>query len=163
MKYCPRCTADFETRLLDGVERKVCSNADCRFVVWDNPVPVVAGLVIYRDKLLLARNSNWPTGVFSMITGYLERHEAPEAAILREIREELGLAAHEAEFIGHYPFTPKNQIIMAFAARAEGDIRLNHELCEIELLDLDQVRQKDFGRLVVTAKIVHDWLERRAS
>ena len=162
MKYCPECKADLVTRSIDGVERQTCSNPHCHFTVWDNPVPVVAALVTYRGKLLLARNRAWPAGVFSMITGYLERHEAPEAAIVRETREELGLEASAVQFIGHYPFTAKNQLIMAFAVRAEGDIRLNEELSEIELLELNEARQKNFGRLVVTAKIVRDWLQRIA-
>ncbi len=160
MKYCPECKADLNTRCVDGIERLTCSDPQCRFTVWDNPVPVVAGLVTYRDKLLLARNRAWPEGVFSMITGYLERHEAPAEAIRRETREELGLEVGDIRFIGHYPFIAKNQLIMAFAVRAEGDIHLNEELSEFELLDLNQIRQKDFGRLVVTAKIVSDWLAR---
>lgn len=158
MKYCPECKAGLATRLVDGAERRVCPAADCHFVAWDNPVPVVAGLVLYRDKLLLARNSNWPAGMFSMITGYLERNESPQQAIIRETREELGLVATQADFIGHYPFAAKNQIIMAFSVKAGGDISLNDEIREIELLGMDQVRQKDFGGLVITARIVNDWL-----
>lgn len=158
MKYCPECRAELETRLMGGAERKVCSAPDCRFVAWDNPVPVVAGLVVYQDKLLLARNSAWPRDIFSMITGYLERNESPQEAIIRETGEELGLQASRAEFIGHYPFTAKNQIIMAFAVQAEGEISLNEELSEFQLLDMEQVRQKDFGRLYITAQVVNDWL-----
>lgn len=158
MKYCPQCTTAFEIRLLDGVERKVCSNTNCHFVVWDNPIPVVAGLVIYHDKLLLARNSAWLEGVYSMIAGYLERHESPEEAIVRETKEELGLDVCELTFIGHYPFVDKNQIIMAFALRATGELKLNHEIADIEVLELEQLAQKDFGELVVTARVVSDWL-----
>lgn len=163
MKYCPQCMAAFKTQLLDGVERQICSAPGCNFVVWDNPVPVVAGLVTYEDKLLLARNSAWSEGMFSMITGYLERHESPEEAIIRETKEELGLDASDVSFIGHYSFVDKNQIIMAFSVKAEGDICLNEEISETKLLDLEQVRQKDFGRLVVTARIVEDWLCQVAS
>ncbi len=159
MKYCPECKAVLETRELDGVERRACSTDGCDFIVWDNPVPVVAGLVVYQDKLLLARNSHWPQGTFSMITGYLERHELPAQAIVRETREELGLDASEVKFIGHYPFIPKNQIIMAFSLRAAGEISLNHELAEIELLDFEQVAKKDFGKFMLTGEIVRDWLK----
>lgn len=158
MKYCPQCTSVFETRLLDGVERQICSADDCDFVVWDNPVPVVAGLVTYQDKLLLARNSAWPEGMFSLIAGYLERYEIPEDAIVREIKEEIGLTASDVNFIGHYPFIDKNQLIIAFALKAEGGINLNHEIAEIEMLNIEQLRQKDFGNLAVTARIVQDWL-----
>lgn len=158
MKYCPQCTADFETRLVDGVERQICSANDCGFVVWDNPVPVVAGLVAYQGEMLLARNSAWPKGMFSLIAGYLERHEAPAEAIVREVKEEIGLDTCDVKFLGHYPLIDKNQLIIAYALKTEGNINLNHEIAEIEMLNIDQLRQKDFGELGVTSRIVTDWL-----
>jgi len=159
MKYCPCCKDDLELRRLDGVERQVCCNSECDFVVWDNPVPVVAGLVTYQDKLLLARNSAWPEGMFSLITGYLERHESPQAAIEREVKEETGLDVTQVDFIGHYPFVAKNQIIMAFATKAQGELCLNDEISEIELINPADIRHKDFGKLVLTAQIIHEWLQ----
>ena len=160
MKYCPECKSALVLRTLDGVERKACADRDCSFVGWDNPVPVVAGLILHEDKLLLAHNRLWPEGVFSMITGYLERHEAPQAAIIREAREELGVETLSAEFIGHYPFIAKNQIIMAFVLTTTGHVNLGNEIDAVESLDLQQVRKKDFGALVLTQQIVNDWLKR---
>jgi NAD+ diphosphatase len=157
MKYCPQCRAELQAELLDGVERLACSASGCRYVVWDNPVPVVAALVMYQGKLLLARNRLWPEGVYSMITGYLERHESPEAAIVREIKEELGLDGIGVSFIGHYPFKEKNQLIIAYAVTTKGDLKLGEEIADIQMQSLDELHERDFGPLVLTGRIVADW------
>jgi NADH pyrophosphatase NudC (nudix superfamily) len=47
-----------------------------------NPVPVVAALIEYQGKIVLARNAQWPEGMFSLVTGYLEKHETPEDAVV---------------------------------------------------------------------------------
>jgi len=62
MKYCPVCTSKLEARVVDGESRLACSAEDCAYVLWENPVPVVAGLVQLADHYLLARNTQWPKG-----------------------------------------------------------------------------------------------------
>ena len=158
MKYCPECKGLLHTKQLDGVERQLCQVKDCGFVVWDNPVPVVAGLILYKNKILLARNSAWPEGMFSLIAGYLERFESPANAIIREVQEELGLKVSKVQFIGHYPFREKNQLIIAYQVLSEGTLVLNDEIIETELLDIKQLKQKDFGALDLTKAIVADWI-----
>jgi len=159
MKYCPKCASELVKKTMDGVERTVCGQPDCDFVFWDNPVPVVAAIVEYQGSIVLARNTQWPKGMFSMITGYLERDETPESAVIREVKEELGLSAQLQGFIGHYPFPIKNQLILAFALNGSGTIELNHEIAEVKLLPKDELESKQFGRLQLTARIVKDWLE----
>jgi NADH pyrophosphatase NudC (nudix superfamily) len=116
--------------------------------------------VEYHDTLVLARNAHWPEGMFSMITGYLERNESPESAVLREVKEELGLDAQLNTFIGHYPFPRKNQLILAFAVRGTGRIQLNHEIAEVKLLPKTDLDPRRFGKLHLTAKVFQDWMEK---
>jgi len=146
------------SRQIDGAARDVCSASECAYVYWNNPIPVVAALVIYHDKILLARNSRWPAGMFSLIAGYLEQGEAPEYAVVRELREELNLESQQQAFIGHYPLLANNQLIIAYALQAEGELRLNHEIAEIKLLTRDQLAAAPFENLPLTAAVVNDWL-----
>lgn len=156
--YCPLCAARLETRLIDGVERKACSAPGCDYVNWGNPLPVVAALVEYQGQILMARNVKWPRGIFSLITGFLERKETPQQAVIREVKEELGLESEVTGFIGHYVFGEMNQIIMAFAVRASGEIMINSELAEIKLVPVEKLRNYDFGPLYITTAVVRDWL-----
>jgi NADH pyrophosphatase NudC (nudix superfamily) len=159
MKYCPECASALELRRIDGVERKVCILPKCGFVNWDNPVPVVAALIEYQGKIVLARNSQWPEGMFSLVTGYLERNESPEDAVAREVKEELGLDGKVQEFIGCYSFIEKNQIILAHWVVATGDLILGNEIAEVKLLSREELKLWQFGRLALTSAIVSHWFE----
>jgi NADH pyrophosphatase NudC (nudix superfamily) len=78
MKYCPHCAAQISTVEIDGVERFSCPSNECEFVHWDNPTPVVAGIVEYDGSVVLVRNVGWPEKMYGLIAGYLEKNETPE-------------------------------------------------------------------------------------
>lgn len=159
VKYCPECTSVLEAKFIDGVERKACSSRDCGFVHWGNPCPVVAALVEYQDKMILARNARWPDGVLSLITGYLERNETLEQAVMREIKEELGLDSKLIRFIGCYSLFEKNQVILAHWVLATGELAPGSELSDVQLLSRQELASWEFGPLTLTSEIVRDWLE----
>ena len=161
MKYCPNCSSALVKKKIDGVQRFFCSEESCGFVQWNNPTPVVAALVSHEGQMILARNARWPQGIFSVITGYLEMGEEPHKAVNREVEEELGLTATETEFIGHYMFKEKNQLIIAYLVVAAGAIELNHELAEYKKVSEDSLQHYDFNPLYITKAIVEDWLKLR--
>jgi NADH pyrophosphatase NudC (nudix superfamily) len=132
-------------------------------VHWDNPVPVVAALVEYRGKVVLARNEQWPEGLFSLITGYLERDETPEAAVLREVKEELGLDGKVQALLGCHALTEKNQVILAHWVTATGELTTGSEIAETRLVSREELAQWPFGRLALTSAIVRQWLETTAA
>lgn len=140
--------------------RHVCTAAQCDFVAWNNPTPVVAALVRHQDHYILARNVRWPTGVFSVITGYLEANETLEQAVVREVQEELGLKGVIRHYLGNYVFREKNQLILAFEVLATGKLQTNHELAEIKKVSTHQLKVMDFSPLYITTQIIHDWSHR---
>ncbi len=148
-----------QTRRVDGVDRRVCTFSSCGFVHWDNPVPVVAALIEYHDKIILARNAQWPEGTFSFVAGYLEKNESPEAAVVREVREELNLTGEVSEFVGCFPFFEKNQILLVYVVSATGEIMTGDEIAEIRLLSREELAAWDFGKFLLTANVVKHWLE----
>lgn len=157
MKYCPDCAAELEDGLIDQQIRKQCS-AGCGFTHWNNPIPVVAAIVEYDNQVLLARNSAWPEGWFALITGFLEQGETPEAAILRELEEELGLSGSIEGFVGNYPFFEQNQLLVVYHLRAFGEISLGKEIAEVKLQPASEVKPWRMG----TGPALRDWLQRRS-
>lgn len=155
-RFCPRCAAGLATIDLDGRPRLACRNG-CGFVHWDNPAPVLAALVEYDGRILLARNHAWAAGAFGLISGFLEGNEDPAAGVAREVREELGLAIDAVTLIGVYPFARKHEVIIAYHVLAHGEIRLNEELAEFRLIAPEKLKAWDFG----TGLAVSDWLARR--
>jgi NAD+ diphosphatase len=106
--FCPTCKSD----LALGKENYIaCINEECSFVHYENPTPVVAAVIEYKDgNVLLAHNAAWPPKIFALVTGFLEKHEHPEIAVLREVKEEVGLDAEIRGFLGHYSFRKINKV-----------------------------------------------------
>ncbi len=156
-QFCPLCGAALVGSELAGRQRLRCGAA-CGFVHWDNPAPVLAALVEYDGRIVLARNYAWAAGAFGLITGFLERDEDPAAGVAREVREELGLDAVAATLIGVYPFARKHEVIIAYHVQAGGEIRLNEELAEFRLIAPEKLKAWDFG----TGLAVSGWLAGRA-
>jgi NAD+ diphosphatase len=156
MKYCPLCGRPLKTTDVAGRERLVCS-AECGYVFWDNPVPVVAAIVELGDSVVLVRNKEWPERFHGIVTGFLEKDESPESAILRELKEELSLAGEIVGFVGNYAFFQKNQVILAYHIKAHGEIVLGDELAAYKLVPPSELRPWSLG----TGPAVRDWLEKR--
>ncbi len=134
-----------------------CNSTECDYVFWDNPVPVVTAIIEHEGSILLARNTAWPEKTFGLNTGFLEKGETPEQGILREIKEELDLNAEIIDFIGLYPFFPKNELLIAYHVRAHGTIRTNEEIAEIRHVPVDKLKPWPFG----TGLVVRGFLEKR--
>ena len=155
-QFCPRCGKPLEVRSLDGRERQVCS-AQCGYIHYDNPTPVVAALAEREGQVLLVRNRGWPEKWFGLVSGFLERDESPEAGCLRELKEELGLDGQIVSLIGAYGFPERNELIIAYHVRASGPVVVGPELEGYKEIDPSRLRPWPFG----TGKAVADWLARR--
>lgn len=138
-------------------ERRACPDAACGFVQWSNPVPVVGALVEHEGEILLARNAAWPEGWFALVTGYLEANEDPRAAVVREVKEELGLDVGETHLIGNYIFERKNEVVLCYHAVATGTVALGSELAEYK-----RVKPRDLRPWRrATGLAVADWMAAR--
>jgi NAD+ diphosphatase len=156
-KYCPWCGQSLTVKNINGKDYRACPSEECNYVFWDNPVPVVAAIIEYQGAVLLARNKAWPEQVFALVTGFLEKRESPEDAIVREVKEELGLDATIVGLVGIYAFFKMNQLIVAYHVSAEGNIVLGDEIVETKLVQPEKLRPWPFG----TGIAVRDWLLRR--
>lgn len=157
INYCPICGSRTQLKQIEDQQRHVCSDTACDFIHWNNPVPVVAALVNYAGKYIIARNSRWPKKIFSVITGYLEEKESPQDAVIREVKEELGLHGQIRRHIGNYIFHEKNQLILCYEIEANGTIQTNHELAAVKQLSVDELLEYDFSPLYITQQIMQDW------
>lgn len=134
--FCPRCGKALVERTIAGtegppVQRQACEDS-CGFIQWRNPTPAVGALVELGGEIILARGTGWPEGNFALVTGYLEALEDPKAAVVREVKEELGLDVVETHLIGNYIFERKNEVMLCYHAVATGEIHLNAEIAEVK-------------------------------
>jgi NAD+ diphosphatase len=158
-KFCPSCATPLEViaQLEDSGEKQRLRCRACNWTHWNNPTPVLAAVIQYQDKILLARNAAWQGKMYALITGFMEAGETPQEGIAREIKEETNLDVRELSLIGVYDFQRMNQVIIAYHALAEGEVRLSRELVDYRLYDYDAVKCWPGG----TGYALADWLRGR--
>ena len=156
--FCLYCGKELITKQIEGRDYRACSGEGCDFVFWDNPLPVVAAIVEHEGKILLARNKMWPPKMYGLITGFLEKSESPESAVIREVKEELGLEGEPVSLVGLYPFHERNQLLIAYHVAAAGEIVMNEELADVISVAPEHLRPWPFG----TGHAVKDWLKKRS-
>ncbi|OKK06270.1 DNA mismatch repair protein MutT [Streptomyces sp. CB03234] len=125
---------------------------------------VVAGAVVDRGRLLAARRSAPPelAGRWELPGGKLEPGESAQQALVRELREELGVEAEPGERIpGEWPLAP-GYVLQVWTARlVSGEPRpledhdelrwlFRYELDTVDWLDQDRPAVAEVARRLPT-------------
>lgn len=105
-------------------------------------VITVAAAVILNDQnqLLLVRKKN--TQYFMQVGGKLERNEAPEKTMLREIVEEISTSAQIQQFIGRFETLAANEaghqlVSYVYQVNLDQTPKMDAEIAEMKWIDLD--------------------------
>ncbi|MPQ99851.1 NAD(+) diphosphatase [Modestobacter sp. I12A-02628] len=94
--------------------------------------PAVIMLVHDGDRCVLGRQAVWPPGRFSILAGFVEPGESAEAAVVREVAEEVGLRVTDVRYVSSQPWPFPQSLMLGFTARVEGDRTLRVDEDEIE-------------------------------
>ncbi len=96
------------------------------------------------DLALLGRNPQWPEGRFSTLAGFVEPGETLEAAVAREVFEEVGIGIRDIRYVASQPWPFPASLMLGFTARLDGDpsITLDPvEMAEAGWFSRDQIRR----------------------
>lgn len=118
-RFCGHCG---EPIFADAVElAKVCEA--CGLSVYPRISPCIIVLVVDGERCLLAHNFRFPAGRFSTLAGFIEAGESAEAAVAREVREEVGVEVCNIRYVASqaWPF-PHSLMLGFFADYAGGEI-----------------------------------------
>jgi len=165
LSFCKQCGSSLDHRHIEGKLRQTCTSKNCNYIEWSNPIPIVGGIIEVADGIVLAHNKSWPCEVYSIITGFLESAETPLEAIVREIKEELGLETKDSpESIGIYSNFTNNQLLLTYHVECEGNIVLGEELDSYKIVTKDAFRKWPFeqgiliGESSTSILAKKDWL-----
>ena len=129
MKHCSVCGTALELRFLKDEGRKIPFCPVCgeyRFEMF-NVAICVAIFTSKHDKVLMMRQ--YGRQKYNFLGGYVNKGESAEAALLREMKEEMGMIplCYEPLFTQYY--APSNTLMLAFYAEV-ADEDLSHRNVE---------------------------------
>jgi len=99
-RHCARCGAP--TRMVAAGWRRECDACGAQHFLRTDPVAIM--LVHRGDACLLARQPRFVPGMFSCLAGFVEPGETIEAAVRREVGEEVGLRAGPVRYLLSQPW-----------------------------------------------------------
>lgn len=93
--------------------------------------PVVIMLILRDDEVLLGRQAEWPTGLYSLLAGFMEPGETIEDAVRRETKNETGIDVGVVSYIGCQPWPYPSNLMIACVGEAEStNLSINPEELE---------------------------------
>lgn len=118
--YCNKCGALTEDK--EDENARICPN--CGNINYPRLSPAIIVAIINEDKLLLAHNSRFINGNYSVIAGFVEPGETFEECVSREVREEVGIKVKNIKYFGSEPWPFPDSLMVGFTAEyADGEIR----------------------------------------
>jgi NAD+ diphosphatase len=120
-RFCGRCGEP--TRPADSGERAMRCVA-CGLLAFPRLAPAMITLVTRGDpgpdqEALLARGVQWTTPMYSCLAGFVEPGESLEAAVIREVFEEVALVVCNPTYFGSQPWPFPNSLMVGFTADYE--------------------------------------------
>ncbi|HSR22281.1 MAG TPA: NAD(+) diphosphatase [Candidatus Eisenbacteria bacterium] len=122
-RYCPRCGEPTVVAAAGYLRR--CPADGSEHYPRTDPA-VIMTVVDAADRLLLGSQRVWPRGRFSTLAGFVEPGESLEAAVRREVAEEVGVRVGAVRYLGSQPWPFPSSLMVGFVATAEStEVSLN--------------------------------------
>lgn len=157
-RFCGRCG----TPMKDGEDNgRVCPKCGYRIYPIISPAVIVA--VERGNRILLAHNSAFPSGRYSVLAGFVDLGESLEETLKREIREEVGIEISDISYFDSQSWPFPRSLMVAFQARwASGEIEVDGK--EIDSAgwfapeDLPEIP----GSVSVSRRLIDDFIRRNS-
>jgi NAD+ diphosphatase len=138
---CPRCGAG-TIEAQAGWIRRCPTDGSEHFPRTDPAI-----ITIVHDgagRTLLGRSARWPEGRFSTLAGFVEPGESLEAAVRREILEEVSVEVADIRYLASQPWPFPSSLMLGFAARVYGEQTVRPD--QVEMADAGWFTREEVRR-----------------
>jgi NAD+ diphosphatase len=151
--FCGRCGTPLRTKTTERA--KECPT--CGQLHFPRLAPAIIVLVERGHELLLARSRHFLPGMYSVLAGFVEPGESLEEAVVREVKEEVGVDVKNIKYFGSQPWPFPHSLMIGFTATyAGGEIRLDDtEIEDAGWFTADHLPQIP-GKISIARKLI-DW------
>lgn len=121
-KYCGCCGNLCERK--EDERAKVCPN--CGNLQFPRISPAIIVGIKKGNQILMAHNSGFREGLYSVIAGFVEQGETIETAVKREVYEEVGIKVKNIKYFKSKPWNSVDSLMLGFIAEYEsGEIKVD--------------------------------------
>lgn len=161
--HCPRCGTPTAPAMAGWTRR--CPNDGSEHYPRTDAAVIMA-VTDTRDRLLMARSPAWPAGRRSVLAGFVEPGERLEAAVAREVLEEVGLPVRDVTYVGSQPWPLPASLMLGFTAVTDTEelSLTDGEIAEAEWYSRDDLRAAVAdgslglpGPLSIARRLVEGW------
>ena len=151
-KFCRACGG--ETVPIKKNSARQCTK--CSLIEWPRQDPSIIVVVGSRcgEKCLLARAWRHPPKLFAALAGFVEAGESFEDAVLREVKEEVGIDVDPStiHYVGSQPWPFPRSTMIGFVATCLDD----HQPFALDLEEIQQAQWFHRDDIRKATSILHD-------
>lgn len=157
-RYCGRCGATTRTNAADRA--KICN--ECGHMAFPRLSPAMIVLVERGPEVLLAWGRQFPGRFYSALAGFVEPGESLEDAVVREVREEVGITVGNVRYFGSQPWPFPHSLMCGFTCNWEaGEIDPDpDEIVDAGWYAADNLPPVPRGGMSISGWLIEDWLQR---
>ncbi len=165
-RFCGICGSP--TASASSGHLRLCTNGQCRQQHFPRTDPAIIVLIWREDRCLLGRKAEWPAGRYSTLAGFVEPGESLEAAVARELREEVGIELKAGRYFASQPWPFPTSLMVGFIAQAAGEAIVvdRSELEDARWFTRQELRSGlEQGtlslspRLTISYRLIANWLD----
>ncbi len=158
-QFCGRCGTALRAKSKERA--KECPQ--CGLLHFPRLAPAIIVLVERGNKLLLARSRHFMPGMFSVLAGFVEPGESLEEAVVREVREEVGIEIRDIQYFASQPWPFPHSLMIGFTATyAGGEITIDDtEIEDAAWFTVDNLPRIP-GKISIARKLI-DWFISRST
>ncbi|MDF2940522.1 MAG: nudC [Gammaproteobacteria bacterium] len=115
----------------------------CNNLFYPQISPAMLVLIWKNDTILLGRTSEFLPGIYSTLAGFVEPGETLEEAVIREVKEEVGINIKNLSYSSSQPWPFPSSLMLGFVAEYDsGDIKIDtSELEDAQWFSLENLPQ----------------------
>ncbi len=157
-RFCGRCGTPLKTKSPERA--KECPQ--CGLLHFPRLAPAIIVLVERDKELLLARSRHFMPGMYSVLAGFVEPGESLEEAVVREVKEEVGIEVKDIKYFGSQPWPFPHSLMIGFTATyAGGEITIDTtEIEDAGWFSIDNLPRIP-GKISIARKLIDRFLARQ--
>ena len=157
-QFCGVCGSPMNSHETERAMFCECNN----LLIYPKISPCIIVLVTKGEEMLLAHNKNFPGTFYSTLAGFIEAGESAEAAIHREIYEEVKVKVQNIEYFGSQSWPFPSQLMLGYHAEYSGG-EIQPDGVEIDHADwfhFEDLPQVPTGNISISGQLIESYLNK---